>query len=181
VFDFGASWERARSGDAEAREFVYGQVYTEARRLAQARWAVDELITSEQSRAIIDKVGERVSGELALEETLEFIAYAASVMRGVICDLSETRRKLKKRREFGEMRLATPLLEVEPAADVEVLDHLIDQLQDLDPLARAVVEMRLYADLSIDEIAVALHQQPEPVEQRWTEARTLLQDALGAG
>ncbi len=180
MFDFIAAWERARAGDLEAREQVYGQVYTEAHRLAQARWSIDDTISPEQCRALIDKVGERVSGEHALEETLDFIAYAASVMRGVVADLAQTRRKLKKRRDFGELRLATELLPVEPAPDVEVLDHLIDQLQDLDPQARTVVELRLYADLDMNEIALALKQQPEPAERLWSEARTLLLEALGA-
>lgn len=175
---FVSQWERARNGDAIARDYVYGQVYTEAHRVAQSRWATEEVVTSEQCRQVLDKVGARLSGDSALEETLGFLAYASSVLRGVLADLARTRRKLKKRSELGELRLHSEALPAEPAADVEVLDHLIDQLQDLDPQVRAIAEMRLYADLSTDDIAEALNQQPEPVARQWDEVRSLLLDAL---
>jgi DNA-directed RNA polymerase specialized sigma subunit len=178
MLDFVSVWQRARDGDTLAREQVYGQVYTEARRLAQALWATDTELRPDQCRRLIDKLGERLSGDAALEETLEFIAYGASVLRGVIADLAQTRRELKKRREFGEIVLRSSLLEPHETTDVEILDHLIDQLQDLDPLARMIAELRLYADLDLTEIAEAVRQQPEIVEQRWNEARTLLVDAL---
>jgi RNA polymerase sigma factor (sigma-70 family) len=61
---------------------------------------------------------------------------------------------------------------------VITIDEALAQLEMLDARQAQVVEMRFFAGLELDEIAVALDVSERTVKRDWQKARAFLYDAL---
>jgi RNA polymerase sigma factor (TIGR02999 family) len=103
-------------------------------------------------------------------------------MRDVIVD--HIRRRRARKRDGGEP------LPLDAAAggrlppsgvgpiDVLALDEALAHLETLDARQARVVEMRFFAGLELDEIAIALDVSPRTVKRDWQKARAFLYRAL---
>ena len=69
----------------------------------------------------------------------------------------------------------------EQSAGFLVLDDAIARLQVADPAAAAVVQMRYFAGLSVDDTAAALGVSAPTVKRTWAFARAWLRDAIDRG
>ncbi len=70
---------------------------------------------------------------------------------------------------------------IAPAArvvDVITIDEALSQLETLDQRQARIVEMRFFAGLELDEIAVALDVSERTVKRDWQKARAFLYRAL---
>lgn len=110
-----------------------------------------------------------------------FLALAARAMRHVIVD--HVRRRQARKRDGG---LALPLDSavdgrITTAAglvDVITIDEALSQLEALDERQARIVEMRFFAGLDLEEIAVALDVSARTVKRDWQKARAFLYHAL---
>ena len=111
-----------------------------------------------------------------------FLALAARGMRHVIVD--HLRRRQARKRDGG---VALPLdsevgghMVISPAGlvDVITIDEALARLETLDPRQAQIVEMRFFAGLGLEEIAVALDVSERTVKREWRKARAFLYHAL---
>ena len=104
------------------------------------------------------------------------LAVSARVMRQVLLDEVRRARAAKRR-----LPVQTAWLEMgreaPPVLDIEAFDDALKRFTALDPDRARVVELRFYAGLTLDEVAVHTGESVSTVKRRWRVARAwLLQD-----
>lgn len=77
--------------------------------------------------------------------------------------------------------IAGPSPGAEPAADARVVNRLGQCLERLDPLDRALIELRFYEGLPFNEIAKQLGRTPASLRVRLTRACVVLRKELTSG
>ena len=103
-----------------------------------------------------------------------FYAAAAEAMRRILLDHARARG-----RRGGEARPLTELADVAAlstadSAQILAVDEAFGRLEREDPEAAAIVRLRFYAGLSVDEAAQALELSPRTAARLWTYARAVL-------
>jgi RNA polymerase sigma factor (TIGR02999 family) len=110
-----------------------------------------------------------------------FYAAAAEAMRRILLD--RARDKKRQKRGGGRRRQdldLNALLDLDaPADDLLDLDEALARLETVDAEAAALVKLRLFAGLTMDESARALGISRRTAERDWTFARTWLFGHLG--
>lgn len=175
--------DRARGGDAVARDALFSQIYAELNTLARQRLARESTLTQLDAPSLVHEAYLRLSRQDALpgRNRRMFFAYAASVMRSVVVDYVRERRAQK--RGGGETLLTLGTRDVGgelPDPDIEALDSALKQLAQIDLRAHQIVEMRYFGGLSLDEIAESLELSPVTVWRGWEKARIFLYKTLQA-
>lgn len=126
------------------------------------------------------RIVDRTPGQF--ENRSHFYAFAARIMRRVLVDQARARLAFKR---VGGLRVTLDGLAVEDADDVEqrtlniiaVEDALI-KLEQLEPRSARVVELRVFAGLSIEETAETLEISLSTVKRDWLFARAFLKREL---
>ena len=102
-------------------------------------------------------------------------------MRRILIDRARDRKRLKRGggRRRRDLDLES-LLEADASADDLLdLDEAIDRLAAIDAQAAALVKLRLFAGLTVEQAATALGISRRTAERDWTFARTWLFGQLG--
>ncbi|HEU0201570.1 MAG TPA: ECF-type sigma factor [Burkholderiaceae bacterium] len=174
--------QRARDGEATARDELFAAAYDNLKRLARARLRDNGAKVELDTTSLVHEAYLRFTqgGELRAEDRSAFFAYASRVMRSVIVD--SAREQLAERRGGNLMRLTltTQVLDG-AAADDEAILHVRDALAALEvvePRLAQVVEMRYFGGYTEQEIAAALDITERTVRRDWEKARLLLEIAL---
>jgi RNA polymerase sigma factor (TIGR02999 family) len=178
------------AGDRPAAEALVERLYPELRRLASrrlgeagrdARLDTTELV----HEAYLKLVDQRRTD---WQSRAHFFAIAARVMRRVVSNHERDRRRLKR---GGAIRLeslaspdapqaaAWPSAEP-PSVDLLAIDEALERLEQVDPQAARLVELRYYAALELDEIAELLGASRATIVRGWRSARTWLKSYLGS-
>ena len=169
------SWIRAwQDGDSGARDRVFERLYGELKRLAAAVLRSESGHETLQPTALLnDALMKLIEAERApgAEDRGHFARIVARAMRQILVD--RARRKLADKRGAGARPL--PLHEHDAASDADpahlvAVDTALASLARLDPRAAAVVELRVFGGLTIDEAAVALGISPSAVNREWAHA-----------
>jgi RNA polymerase sigma factor (TIGR02999 family) len=107
-----------------------------------------------------------------------FFGLAATMMRGVLIDHARARNARKRARTDAAITVVT-----RHGADVEILDldRALSRLQERYPRQARVVEMRYFADLEVEEIAICLDVSPATIKRDWQFARAWLTSELRPG
>jgi RNA polymerase sigma-70 factor, ECF subfamily len=174
------------AGDCEAAERVLPLVYDELRRIA-ARQLRAERGPHTQATAIVNETYLRLAEQSGLHwpSRAHFFAFAAHLMRRVLVDHARARNRDKR---GGGWRPVT-LSEIEErggiglaqATDLVALDEALTRLEALDARKAAVVELRFFSGLSLEETAAQLGVSVETVGREWRRAKAWLYDALRPG
>jgi RNA polymerase sigma factor (sigma-70 family) len=194
---------KIEAGDERAAEHLLPLVYDELRKLAAARLAHEQPGQTLQATALVHEaylrlvgpvagrsvVGESVTGEsnpkpntdhrLPIPDSWHsrghFFAAAAEAMRRILVE--QARRKQAVKRGGGRQRAELPdVAAPDAAADVDLLalDEALVQLEREAPQKAALVKLRFYAGLSIEEAAAALGISAATAKRHWTYARAWL-------
>lgn len=162
-----------QAGDAAARDRLFSRLYHELRRLAAAVLRSESGHDTLQPTALLNDALMKLiqSRPPAAEDRGHFARIVARAMRQILID--RARRKLAEKRGAGEKPLSLEqhdaVLEASPA-DVVALDDALSQLARLDARAAAVVELRVFGGLTIDETAQTLGIHPSAVNREWAHA-----------
>jgi RNA polymerase sigma factor (TIGR02999 family) len=109
-----------------------------------------------------------------------FFALAARQMRRILVDHARARGAAKR---GGGARAVTleDHLAVDPGHldDLLALDQALTRLSQLDPRRARVAELKLFAGLSVDEMAIDTDVSPRTVKDDWRVARAWLLRELG--
>jgi RNA polymerase sigma factor (TIGR02999 family) len=165
------------SGDPQAAEQLLPLVYDELRKLAAAKLAHEKPGQTLQATALVhDAYIRLVDVEKAQhwDSRGHFFAAAARAMRRILIE-SARRKQLAPRVDFEGLQLAARgqderLLELHDA---------LDRLATEEPTATRIVELRVFAGLSVEEAATALGLPRATAYREWKFARAWLATALG--
>ena len=169
---------------ADLLPLVYDQLRAEAQKALRSERAGHTLqATALVHEAFLKLVGPR---ELPWQNRAHFYAAAAEAMRRILVD--HARAKAAAIRGGPESRRAALELSSlpDPASEKEsagflILDQAIVRLESVDPEAAAVVRMRYFAGLSVEETALALGVSAPTVKRSWAFARGWLKEAIENG
>ncbi|HEY6362756.1 MAG TPA: ECF-type sigma factor [Vicinamibacterales bacterium] len=173
-----------RCGDASAMDGLFALVYDDLRFLARRQLARLRPGRTLAPTVVVHEVYARFA-ERSSQDVLDrhhFLALAARAMRDVIVDY--VRRRQARKRDGG---VPLPLdsgignrtnTSAFGPIDVIAIDEALAQLEMLDTRQARVVEMRFFAGLELDEIAVALDVSERTVKRDWQKARAFLYHAL---
>lgn len=162
-----------QDGDAAARDRVFAQLYNQLRRLAAAVLRSESGHDTLQPTALLNDALMKLiqARPPQAEDRGHFARIVARAMRQILID--RARRKLADKRGAGERPLALEdhdaALSASPA-DLVMLDDALSTLARFDARAAAVVELRVFGGLTIDETARALDVHPSAVNREWAHA-----------
>jgi RNA polymerase sigma factor (TIGR02999 family) len=168
-------------GDPHAAEELLPLVYKELRRLAAQQMAQEQPGQTLQPTALVHEAYLRLvgQGDPGWNGRGHFFAAAAEAMRRILVENARHRRRQKHGGQLHRVNLADAPA---PSADDRLLalDEALAKLTAEDPIAARVTELRHFAGLGHEQIALALGMTTYQARQKWTFARAWLRDALGA-
>jgi RNA polymerase sigma factor (TIGR02999 family) len=165
-------------GDPRAAEQLLPLVYDELRRLAAHKLAQEKPGQTLQATALVHEAYLRLVGTetgRSWNSRGHFFAAAADAMRRILVDRARRKRTLRqggarhRHTLSDEDRVETPL-----GDEVVDLDEALAKLGSADPHAAEVVTLRVFAGLTIDEVAEVQGVSPRTVKRHWAYARAWL-------
>ncbi len=170
-------------GDPHAAEQLLPLVYNELRKLAAQRMAQEKPGQTLQATALVHDAYLRLVGgddPQRWNSRGHFFAAAAEAMRRIL--IENARRKKTEKHGGDRQRLSLADVEVLAFDDAErwlLLDDALILLEKEDSSAAQVAKLRLFACLSVEEIAEVLGIARATAFRHWTYARACLQAELG--
>jgi RNA polymerase sigma factor (TIGR02999 family) len=156
-------------------------VYDELRRLAASQLAREAPGQTLDATALVHEAYLRlVGGDAVLSFTGRghFFAAAALAMRRILVDNARRKRRLRHGGGLQRVELDESLPAATADEDLLALDEALEKLAVEDPQAAAVVQLRYFAGLSVEEAAAALGISRAGAYRHWTFARTWLLHAM---
>ena len=173
---------RWRSGDGSALERLLPAVQRELNQIARRHLGREGKGNSVQPSSLVQEAFLRLfpACEVDWQDRSHFFAVASRVMRHVLVDHARARSCGKR----GGVAAHLPihdclLLSPEQLEQVVAIDLALERLSELDERKSKVLEMRLFAGLSVEETAEALGIAPNTVIRDWSFARAWLRRELG--
>jgi RNA polymerase sigma factor (TIGR02999 family) len=167
-----------KDGDGQASGQLLPLVYEELRKLAAHEMTKEKPGQTLQATALVHEAYLRlVDNEDAQrwDSRGHFFAAAAEAMRRI---LVEAARRKNRRRHGGCIRrrdLSEDDLVTDPVSDELLdLDAAISSLEMVDPQATQLVKMRLFAGMTVEEVAQFLGMSPSTAKRTWAYARAWL-------
>ncbi len=169
-------------GDPQAADQLLPLVYDELRRLAAHKLAQEKPGQTLEATALVHEAYLRlVDGEQVKRWNSRghFFAAAAEAMRHILVDNARRKRRTK----HGGDRQRISLDESLPARptnseQVLALDDALRRLEGQDPEAAAIVKLRYFAGLSVEEAAQAVRMSRANAYRHWNFARAWLMEEL---
>lgn len=152
-------------------------VYNELRGIARRRLAGEQVGHTLQATALVNEAYLKMSQNPALFELerARFLIAAAEAMRRVLIDHARTKKREK--RGGGAKKAAIDVADLAGDFDAETtlaLDDALCRLKEMDAQAAAVVSLRFFAGLSVEETAATLDVSERTVKRDWQFARAWL-------
>jgi RNA polymerase sigma factor (TIGR02999 family) len=174
--------EQARRGEPGATEQLLPLVYDELRRLARSRMRSERPGHTLQPTALVHEAYLRLMGsEGAWEGRGHFFAAAAEAMRRILIERARRVRRKKRGGDWNRVELDDQVSAAGPRVDeVLAVDEALGRLEEKDAQMAAVVKLRYFGGLTVEEIAQALGASPRTVNRLWTGARAWLRSEIPA-
>ncbi|MEM1183740.1 MAG: ECF-type sigma factor [Planctomycetota bacterium] len=166
----------AADGDRKAADALLPLVYAQLRRAAQLQLASERSDHTLSATAMVHEAFLKLVGprDVPWANRGHFYAAAAQAMRRILIDHARARAAR-----------GGPKVRIEDVGDVGALatadseqilavDAAFSRLEASDPEAAAVVRLRFYAGLSVDQAAGALGISPRSAARLWAYARAVM-------
>jgi len=170
-----------REGRPEAPAQLFPLVYEELHRLARGQLRRHPAGETLRPTALVNEAYLKLVDHtrVRLNDREHFFALAARAMRQILVDHAR-RRSAEKR---GGRSVRTTLADKEAPAAIEpeellALDEALSRLESIEPRLAAVVELRFFGGLSVEETAAALDCSPRTIKRDWRKARAFLYAAM---
>ena len=169
-----SNWSK---GDLQAREAVFPLVYEELRRLAAGYLRRERSDHTLQATALVHEAYLRlVEHEHAdWQNRHHFFGAAAQLMRRILVD--HARGRLAAKRGSGAVKVdlteAIAMSQEQPA-ELLALDENLSRLTSLDAQQGQIVELRVFAGLTVEETAEVLNISAATVKRDWALAKIWL-------
>ena len=175
--------ELKKARDPHHAKSLMPLVYDELRRLAAAKLAHEKPGQTLQATALVHEAYLKLvetGHSHQWESRTHFFAAAAEAMRRILIDRARRRKSRRHGGDYGRVDLLEsdlPLLP--PDDDLLALDEALTKLAAVDPQGAELVKLRVFAGLTIDELARQMQISPSTVKRNWSFARAWLRSALG--
>ena len=172
-------------GEPGALSKVLPIVYARLKVMAEERMRRERSGHTLQPTALVHEVFLKISeGKTPLQNEAHFFAVAARAMRQVLIDHARGRGREKRGGsrarmvvESSDAQTPTPKHEV----DVVDLDDALERLAKHDELAARIVEMRFFAGMEVEAIALVLDVTDRTVRRHWVYAKAWLAREMAGG
>jgi RNA polymerase sigma-70 factor, ECF subfamily len=170
--------QQIRAGDSDAANRLIPLVLNELRALARLQLRSEQPGHTLQPTALVNEAYLRLVTDQARDwqNRAHFIGVSVSVMRRILIDYARRKRALK--RDGGEQVVINTVdfagFSYQQADELIALDLALDQLEEMNPRQRRIVELRYFGELSIEETAEVLNVSPITVKRDWVAARAWL-------
>jgi RNA polymerase sigma factor (TIGR02999 family) len=171
-------------GEPRAAEELLPLVYEELRKLAAARMAHEPPGQTLQPTALVHEAWLRLTRNQSepWNGRAHFFGAAAEAMRRILID--NARRKQALRHGAGQQRLELEGLELAapaPEAELLAINEALEKLATEHPQKAALVKLRYFAGLSIEEAAEVLQISEATAKRWWVYARAWLFEEVRRG
>jgi len=165
-------------GERGATNRLLPLIYEELRRLAIAKMAGESPDHTLQPTALVhDAYVRLVDVEKAQrwDSRGHFFAAAAEAMRRILVECARRKQAVKRggahtRVQFDCANIAAD----EPAFDVLALDEALAEFEESEPQIAALVKLRFFAGMTMDEVAAAQGISAATAKSQWVYARAWL-------
>ena len=171
-------------GEPGAPEELLPLVYDELRRLAARKLARERPGQTLQPTALVHEAYLRLvdaERDSRWDSRGHFFAAAAEAMRRILVDLA--RRKRSKRHGGGRQRCELWVDDrvTEPVdADLLDLDEALVKLSKIHERAAELVKLRVFAGMTVEEVAQYQGTSPRTAKRTWAYARAWLMREMGS-
>jgi RNA polymerase sigma factor (TIGR02999 family) len=169
-------------GDPQAAEKLLPLIYNELRRLAAQRLAQEKPGQTLQATALVHEAYVRLVGDEGAQgwdSRGHFFAAAAEAMRRILVERARGKGRIKRGRDWRRVDLEDLALAVSAPPDLLLtLDEAITGLESEDPAAAALVRLRYYAGLPLEQAGASLGISTATTYRHWAYARAWLACAL---
>ena len=162
---------------------LFALLYDELRRLARSHLRRELAAHTFSPTVLSHEVWFRLAGQSRTQwrNRSHFLAVASLMMRRILVNHELARRADKRAAELVPLTLAgLDQLALPPDRDVVAVHEALLGLEQVDPRAAKVVELRFFGGLENEEIAEALAVSLATVKRDWSLARAWLHRELGA-
>jgi RNA polymerase sigma factor (TIGR02999 family) len=160
-------------GEPHAAAQLLPHVYEELRKLAAQMLVQEKPGQTLEATALVHEAYLRLVGDQHFANRGHFFAAAAQAMRRILVE-SARRKQLAPRVDLDAL---DPVAKADDQRLLELHDAL-ERLAGVEPMAAKVVELRVFAGLSVEEAAAALDLSRTSAYREWTFARAWLATAL---
>lgn len=171
------------AGNQQAADEVLALLYDELRSLAAREMSRERHGHTLQPTALLHEAFLRLRNlkNIDWRGREHFCGVAAGVMRRVLIEHARKRSTAKRGEGAAKISLEDVPTPWEPSQQFDVLqvDDALSRLSELQPRHAQVVEMRVFAGLSIAETATVLGISPTTVKDDWRMSRAWLKTQLG--
>ena len=176
---------RVRRDDPEASSEAYDRVYEHLRRMARQRMSHQPRGHMLDPTGLVHEAYLRLVGERPTDwsDRNHFFAMAATAMRCILADHARAMQAAKRKPQGNELELEGLILAITPESVTFLeLNDSIERLAERHPEAAEIVQLRVFAGLSIDEICENTGRPKRTVERLWAYGKARLkQDLLDVG
>ena len=174
---------RCSGGNQEAFDELMPLVYEELHRQAARYLSRERKNHTLQTTALINEAYLKLidQKDVNWESRTHFFAIAAQAMRRILVDYAKTRNREKRGGAEENLPLEEALqvqAKEEKSIDLIALDEALIKLTEIDEQQAHVVELRYFADLSLEATAEALHISRATAAREWNVARAWLHREL---
>jgi RNA polymerase sigma factor (TIGR02999 family) len=170
------------AGDPLAAEQLLPLVYDELRKLALDKLLQEKPGQTLQATALVHEAYLRLVDASESQQWNgrgHFFSAAAEAMRRILVENARAKKSAKRGGDWQRI----PLTGLAVAADMQPdrlldLNNALDSLAADDELAAQIAKMRLFAGMTLDELAVSLGLSRTVVHRQWTYARAWLKRAM---
>lgn len=169
------------AGDRAALDRLMPLVYRQLRGIARAQLN-DEARPPLETTGLVHEAYIRLAAAetLSVEDRAHFMSIAARAMRRILIDHARRRSAQKRGAGVPDVTLDSKQPGVPMRDDALLaLDRALARLSELNPRQGAVVEYKVFADMTDEETAQALGVSPRTVKRDWRSARAWLNRELG--
>jgi RNA polymerase sigma-70 factor, ECF subfamily len=176
--------QQAQKGDTQALNDVVPLVYGVLKRLAVRQMAQEARGHTLTPTALVHEAWLQIAhaDQLAWPDRHRFYAYAAKAMRSILVDHARARSANKRGGDVVQIALqdqdAESAVREATCDELIALDQALKVLNTLHPRAARVIELKFFAGLSLEEIAVMEQCNERTVRRDFALAKAMLADAL---
>jgi RNA polymerase sigma-70 factor (ECF subfamily) len=159
-------------------------VYVELRRLAANYLRHEPPGHTLQPTALVNEAFLKLAAQNQVDwqGRTHVLAIGAQAMRRILVDHAKRKRRTKRGGKFQRIALdESALLTPERDEDLLAVDEALDRLALIDERQAAIVELRFFGGLSVQEVAETLGLSKRTIEHEWTMVRAWLRRELSEG
>lgn len=170
----------ARAGDPAMLEAVFAALYPELKRLASLRARGEGHDSALTTTALVHETYLKLVGarHLDLQDRRHFFACAGRAMRHILVDHARAAMADKRGGGLAAVELPGEVADRGAMPDWIDLDRALDELTEVLPELRELVELRFFAGLTREETAELLGCSERTIQRDWQRARAFLHARL---